>query len=487
MAGDSPTDIYAPGGDPLAYLRAARDLRFADAELPADAASGGIRRIDYAIDGPAYARYMRDTMEAQLKRSGEMPAGLNLSTPQRFRDMQAEGELWVDAAGLPVRQVIRIAFPEEPGRPERLDVTLVTAFHGWDAEARQALLSADASPLAALTRLGRAGLAGLAEGSSLPMLSLLVGMTAVAAFALVTRRRSRVVYRAVVISVTASMLFGPLIQGRQALAFTARQAAREEGFETAMVPQDAAGPSDAALTSEQPFDPHRDPLAERPPEAGALPGPEVPRMWLARLAEQSRPQAVDALDSCTVNGEDDTDCDGLSDLAELAKLGTDPTNVDTDGDNISDRAEVEGFDMGGLRWYLDPKNFDSNEDGLIDHAECPELVDVDADGNLMAPAGSVCRNTDTDLTPDVYDFDNDADGVPDDVDSSPNYDGTVTQSPRDAVELSVDGYTAGQVMLVDFEIVPEKRDYLWLATRCRGDRGRSSGRVPDDRARAGAG
>jgi hypothetical protein len=112
----------------------------------------------------------------------------------------------------------------------------------------------------------------------------------------------------------------------------------------------------------------------------------------------------------------DSDGDGLDDGVEVLRLGTDPTNPDTDGDGINDAVEVAGFTLPGQsqRWHLDPKSADTNEDGQVDTIECPDLVGVDSVGTFC------CSDTDGDVVPDVFDYDNDADGVPDRVDISPN-------------------------------------------------------------------
>ncbi|MCP4391740.1 MAG: hypothetical protein GY802_25825, partial [Gammaproteobacteria bacterium] len=59
----------------------------------------------------------------------------------------------------------------------------------------------------------------------------------------------------------------------------------------------------------------------------------------------------------------DSDLDGLNDFVELC-LGTDPFSADTDIDNVSDKLEVDGFLIDGVRWYSNPLQPDSNRDGL---------------------------------------------------------------------------------------------------------------------------
>jgi hypothetical protein len=75
----------------------------------------------------------------------------------------------------------------------------------------------------------------------------------------------------------------------------------------------------------------------------------------------------------------DTDGDGLSDYAEVMLHGTRPDRVDTDGDGLNDRAEA-------VTYETDPLAADSDGDGLNDYAEIvqwgtdPWAMDSDGDG-----------------------------------------------------------------------------------------------------------
>src|SRR5262249_34848521 len=56
-------DAVAPGGDPLAYLGAVRDVT---SQPPEIRAGRSISRYSFRIDGPAFAAYVRDRMQAEL-------------------------------------------------------------------------------------------------------------------------------------------------------------------------------------------------------------------------------------------------------------------------------------------------------------------------------------------------------------------------------------------------------------------------------------
>ncbi len=89
---------------------------------------------------------------------------------------------------------------------------------------------------------------------------------------------------------------------------------------------------------------------------------------------------------CTTE-ELDTDIDGLCDAAEL-RYGTDPNMIDTDGDGLSDKAELFGEDGHDFSAYgCDPTvaEPDSDDDGLYDYEELiyyetdPNNIDTDGD------------------------------------------------------------------------------------------------------------
>ena len=128
---------------------------------------------------------------------------------------------------------------------------------------------------------------------------------------------------------------------------------------------------------------------------------------------------------------DDTDSDSLPDSVEWV-LGTDPENVDSDFDTLDDYYEAANG--------LDPMKADSNSDGLVDNLEIKDVAsDFDSDG-----------------IPNIWDDDNDDDGVPDYLDRSPFAKSIVSES------FHFDVQTNGNPTYVDFQIKPENDWHLKL-------------------------
>ena len=141
-------------------------------------------------------------------------------------------------------------------------------------------------------------------------------------------------------------------------------------------------------------------------------------------------------------------------------MGTDPTNLDSDGDGLADGVEVPGLLVAGKRWYPNPLQADSNDDGLPDGVECPEQ-------SLFNPSTTrpACGDLDGDGTPNLFDDDNDGDGVPDGVDLAPEH-RMGNDSPFAAtvpLSLTVDGLTPGQPTYLDLQLRPVDPKHLTYA------------------------
>ncbi|MEA3397775.1 MAG: hypothetical protein U9R05_09975, partial [Chloroflexota bacterium] len=107
------TGLFAPEGDFMTYLAAAKDIVNQGTETR-HIASGEpqsaiqFTRYTFRVDGHSYAAYLRDQFEQHLAEKGELPPGLELDLPRQYAEMSGTGELWVGENGLPLRQIIHL-------------------------------------------------------------------------------------------------------------------------------------------------------------------------------------------------------------------------------------------------------------------------------------------------------------------------------------------------------------------------------------------
>lgn len=118
----------------------------------------------------------------------------------------------------------------------------------------------------------------------------------------------------------------------------------------------------------------------------------------------------------------DLDADGLNNSNEI-ELGTNLTTADSDGDGLTDGAEVH-------QYGTDPSIADTDEDGLVDAAEVrggsdPTLADTDRDGLVDERELAVGTNPSA--------IDTDGDGLTDQREVSGKTDPTVADTDGDGV------------------------------------------------------
>lgn len=176
----------------------------------------------------------------------------------------------------------------------------------------------------------------------------------------------------------------------------------------------------------------------------------------------------------------DTDNDGLTDIAE-ALIGTDPMNPDSDGDGLTDGCEVLGTNLviGAMTlacpittgagttsaFYLDPMNPDTDGGGIPDGVEVTNggdplsPLDDDTDGDGIGnddelalgldpndpDSNDDCINDGDEIGPDVTNpIDTDGDGVPDIFDNDNDNDGL---TDCEEVRLGLDPRSGSDVIL----------------------------------------
>jgi hypothetical protein len=473
---ENPADLFTPNGDPLGFLVAAENVQQSDNDGSTVAGLSPDSNLSYTFDinGREYADHVRQQLEATLRAEGSLPGGLSLEMTDHYANMDAHGQVWLTNDGLPVRQVIHMAFAPERDANNQIEAEITSTFSQWDTQSLEhqlfwaiprlvnnpRLLVKDplsllpAPPAMKPATIERIQTFGFLLGLSLLLLALAI-MT-------VTHGKSPKFYAATAGAMIALMLGTPLLQSNQTYAAVERFRERQFEQEQAQSSRLAAEQYEAGLRDTG-FDPTINPLEGIDPTANLIPT-DGEMATLQPAGEREGEQLLPALQPTCVITDSNSDCDGdgLSNGVEITRLGTDPNAIDTDGDRISDKVEVEGFIFNSKRWYLDPVNPDSNGDGLHDFLECMNLVDIDSDGTYAdSQLGSTCNNSDGDTTPDVFDFDDDNDGVPDSVDSSPTYTGDLTTNTQSVLNLSLNNYTTNKTILVDFELRPSDPDNLW--------------------------
>jgi len=499
------TGGFAPGGDFLAYLVGVKNVRLLDGQgdkvtrwqgeedrvtvsPPHRVTPSSYTRFAFDLDGPAFANHLRDQLESYLRERGELPLNLRLDSSRIYQQMTGQGVITLDDRGLPLRMTLHMAYPpDKDNQRVEADVTTDFVFRIPYQETAAAITSG--GTLAAIAqRLSLSSLTDYAIRNT--QYVLLLALVALCLFVLITSRRSRKVYRAVVIAVIFSMVIVPLLQDQQAVAFFERQAEKQAKQEQTQQSQAAAADFKTQMTGN--WNPQQDPLADlRMGESanqrinGSAQQQDATRNTQHALRTTSSLAEDTSTTSDTDNdglsdaleaeiGSDptlaDTDGDGLDDGVE-ASLGISPSNFDSDGDTIRDNIEVQGFlDAAGRRWYLNPKNPDTNGDGRDDGLECPALREI----ATLASATVVNCDSDGDGVPDPFDLDDDGDGVPDATDITPG--GSLGRDGRtfnpaapqafDAAHpfsLKINNLAADKPTLVDIQLRPVNPAHLTYA------------------------
>ncbi len=466
---------FAPGQDASAFLVAAKNTRRMNTEtlVLADGTERQVTRYAFNLDSRRFATYMRDQMVAELQRAGNLPMGMELSLSDSYLGMEGSGMLWADHLGLPLRLQVNMKLqPAKSG--EQTEIRVTTDFFNHANENLLANQPLHGRLMGMLSLLGTRfdlGEIALMTGFSASLLAL----CALAAI----YSRSRLAYAAVVTLVITSMLVSPLWQSVKAADFhqtmLAKQKSNAELQENAALKREQV---QELLTSQ--WDANLNPLETADTNSpSAAEKMQVP----SALSVRHAPQAAAAVEETV----EDTDGDGLTDAyeaevnAEAANLGyqvlnpnsadTDgdglfdgeevrlslaPASSDTDGDGIIDLHEVTGFYYGSDYWYSNPLDKDTDKDTILDSIECNERV---------TSATGVCRDTDMDGIPDIFDTDDDDDGVPTAADASP-YSYTVSKDVYTAdkpFNLTVDNLDTGRSIFINYQLRPAVSEHLTYA------------------------
>ncbi|MBW7883682.1 MAG: LamG domain-containing protein, partial [Caldilineaceae bacterium] len=446
------SNVIAPASDFMAYLAAARDITSHEPETRAGIT---FTRYSFQIDGPTFAVFARNQMEAAMRARGELPEGVHFELSSYYHDMTGDGELWIRENGLPLRQVLNIRFPEQNGESVQAQIKVDFSQFGQTRFVGGEFVQIDPASTAGSvngvwTALQRQAPAAVSLLALLPCLALIV--------LVVYYRRTRMLQTALSLAVIASMLVGPISSTLKLTTFLDAQTARA-AEQSATQTESAMLRELRAQDSAPQFNPHQNPLEA----AAAVPA------FASAMAGSAAPFTAPSLQSTGVltieNTSLDTDQDGLNDFIEQ-RIGTSTVFSDTDGDQISDWVEVIGFTTGAgtvneKKWYPNPLAVDSNDDGIAD------TLEYDVDGNNQPD------DTDGDGTPDLFDNDNDDDGIPDHIDLAPFAKSTANGNPPYGESsplllkinnLTVQSGNAAVHTFVDFQIRPVSAQQLQVAT-----------------------
>ncbi|MCO5189956.1 MAG: hypothetical protein M9918_17410 [Anaerolineae bacterium] len=453
---DDVTQMFAPGGDPLGFLAGVENVTVGESRA-IDLGGTTIESTQYLfdIDGPAFAAHMRTAMERQLREQGRLPAGMRLSTSEAYKAMTGHGELWIGANGLPQRLVLDIDVPAH-GEQERVTANISNDYFGYD----MARLGQMTTPFAQAPHIWLAAHMPTQQiGIGLLVITLLGGL----GYLMLAYGHTSRFYRIVAGLMVSSMLLTPLLQAREARAFSdtqsaekarrEQQLAEQEQFETVQaeknntdwqpnVPATTQLQTDLLSTSD-PFTSHKSHLtvfnSVGPDTDGdGITDDDEINLW------------------GTDPNDDDSDDDGLLDGVEAYEIGTAPGLPDTDSDQISDALEIQGFNYNGQQWYTDPLDADSNRDGLSDGTECAIWFEGNPDYDPMA----ICPDTDSDGTPDLFDTDNDGDGVIDKFDVSPMASGTQVYDFDNQLEVTLNNLEIDRPVYLDLQLRPTDPGHL---------------------------
>jgi hypothetical protein len=475
---DEALNLASQSDDVLAYLAGAEQVTL----LEPPAGRPELARYGFEVSGPRFAEYVRRQAEAALRAEPGAPGSLSLQPLPALQQLTGHGELWVDSAGLPVRQVLDLQMPEVSeqygariqmlvnlsgyGRVEALPQAVQTPGGAWRLEGTLPALPghvpaemADApagavasaepesiaraetagSPLAvAVAKVWSPGFSEVVRLQIAPSSLALLILAALASVVIrYYRRNRRRCHALIVLILVPIMLLSTLLRSEQLVRFRERQVEAAE-TRAAAVPEMLG-----ALGLEM------DQATASPAEAAPANGLTLTTATAVAL------QAPDGGGTLFRCGEGeigvDTDGDGLDDMVEVC-LGTSPYDADTDRDGIPDKVELDGFDLGGKHWDSDPLQPDSNNDGTLDTFEW---------AGTHAPNGQAANmDLDGDGIPNLWDDDDDGDGVPDRHDLSP----AAVTGYTSVANLSTEGGGFNGTQYIEIQVQPEEPEHLRYAT-----------------------
>ena len=349
------SNAMLPNGNPMDYLAVARQVHVLGQEMR----NGfSYTRYGFEIDGPIFARHMRDLLVRRLQASGQLPQAMQLAPPEQYAQMTGAGEFWVRDDGLPLRQTLVLTFPPQKEEQVKSEITIDFSHFA----------PVPASPWAWLQY---AWLDVAAQSNSALMLSLVLGLVALMVLCPQSRRLRQIM---TVILIT-SMFGSPLWQAKQAVALGKLQ--------------QAAQPSPSRLSASTPAPVTAD--SSDFPLFSIEDNVDSDQDGLTNYQEQ-------LLGTSYVSG--DSDGDLISDALEVQTpvyqgKNLDPMSIDTNHDGLADTIECPISDD-GLRLICgdydndgvpDAFDRDNDNDGISDNLDispnAPQMISTDMSMGLV--------------------------------------------------------------------------------------------------------
>ncbi len=459
--------------DPVAFLQATRKVHSLRGEM---VAGQTFEIYTFELDGAAWAEIMRQQLQTEMLRRGELAPSEGLEPLEYYEKMTGVGTLWLNEAGLPQRLKIHAVYPPLPGESEYREIETVTDYSQWRGSELPHSSYAWNKWKTLSSNLTHALPQTPVEAASDVTIALLLMLFLLFPMAIIRFRHNPSLYRITMLLLVALFVTEPVLSASVTQAASVRRTERVTAIQVDQAEdariREAVEAVKAEFTST--FDVTQGLAAQ------TLPTPaERALSTLATAPSLLGPADTDTDGDGLPNAREralntststkDSDGDGVDDASELT-LGLRPDNPDTDGDLISDGFEVAGISLGGKNWYLDPLNIDTNGDGIQDSLECVQAIDVvvnpSGKGVKGAPKGTgICADTDGDGTPDFADDDNDNDGVKDWMDGQPDSRfGDTSAGVKDKTfAYGVSNYSGGKPLRITFEMRPTNAQHLWYS------------------------
>ena len=480
---DGLSDTFAPGGDPFSFLAG---MSYVESTGSDTRTIGDLvlefETYHFELDSVAFASYVERLTAQMVVEQMAMPQGMDPGPNERLRGTTGTGRVWLDDQGNLARMELDLLFPEEE------DGSLITAqlssdFSGVVYAETAVPPSLMTAPLARL-QMEAAVLAQPEVASQVGWVLLTIVLLVLLAIFIWNQAHTREFHITLTFLIIVGIVLPPLIQARSAHAYYEGLIIESLESEADYAEMEVREAQYAHLY-ESDWNPQENPLtaAQQLALAEELADVQAAQAASSLLLSSNVVDETDS-DGDGVNDDDealwdacpylttsseysaeedcegvidatDSDGDGLTDYTEILELGTLPDEVDSDGDTITDTLEVTGFFYNGQQWYLNPLENDSNNDGLHDGLEC---VEWSAD-NPDASATAVCPDSDGDGLPDLFDNDDDNDGLWDIDDISPTTAGE-TYDYDSPMNLTIDGLEVDKPVLVELSFRPEDANLL---------------------------